>query len=721
MKLDRTELSSVALAVLAVASVITVLATRHAPTTAERDSRAKNLFPLWHEDEVSRVELQAGAASFVLERAGEGWTVRTPAPEPADDAMVQKFVASLGFAPPTRRLDGGEAGQHGLDKPRATLRVQMGSRALTLALGDAAPSPSGGAYVALDGGDGVKRAAVVTREVAGLFAARADEFRQRALVALGPRELEELVIQRPSDTLRLVRGPALAFRLDGKERANRDTTEPLFTALSRLSATRFLTVAAATASRGPLPPLVVTLVPRAAKAKGAGEPLAEKTVLELGGACPDAPGEVIAIVRLPRERAGCVAQDVIVPLGTPREVLRDNQPFSARKDEVEALTLERGGKRLVLERSGTGFVLRQPSEAAVDVESGNRRIEAMARAPAELIPAPNLKELGLEAPTGKVTLRVISDDDKAIEERLELGKTTADGTLYARRLEDGAVLAFGRESARAFNVDSTLLRSQKVFDFALSNLAELTLSAPEPQLVRRGAQGLELVTPGGFQSDGELTTNAILALGSLTALRWVADDDDRTFGLAEPTLTARAEIDADGGSTERKLVVGRATSGGYFAAVEGTTGVFLLERAAVERLGTLLIDRSALMADPQTLARVTLRAKGRELVVERRAGELVAVRGEADATALGAALSALDNLRAEAALHSGPPRPNEGLAAPVLEVRLEPSPGLGKARTFRIGAAAEFRGESTRTARVEGIDATFVIAEAKLRPLLDLF
>jgi len=424
-------------------------------------------------------------------------------------------------------------------------------------------------------------------------------------------------------------------------------------------------------------------------------------------------------VREPRARAGCVPQELVGQLSAPRETLRDPAPFSARKDEVEALTLERGGKRLVLERSGTGFVLREPSQAPVELEAGNQRIEAVARAPAELVPAPNPKELGLDTPSGKVTLRVIGDDDKALEEKLELGKTAPDGTLYARRAEDGAVLAFGRESARAFTVDSTLLRSLTLFDFALSSVAELALSAPEPELVRRAGTGFELVTPRGFAADGELTTNAILALGSLHALRWVADEDDHTFGLATPTLTARARTDGDGGTEEHSLVVGRAVPGGYFASVEGSSGVFLVERGVVERLDTMLVDRSALMAEPAALARLTLRAKGRELTFERRGGEL---RSEhVDPSAAAAALSALSSLRAEAALHSGPARPSEGLAAPVLEVRIEPSAGLGKPRAFKIGVSDEFHGESVRTARADGIDATFVVADAKLRPLFDLF
>src|SRR5262249_47048947 len=131
----------------------------------------------------------------------------------------------------------------------------------------------------------------------------------------------------------------------------------------------------------------------------------------------------------------------------------------------------------------------------------------------------------------------------AIEEVLALGKTAPDGTLYVERQEDHVVLAIGREAARAFAVDSTLLRSQKVLDFALSALAELELSAPEPELLQRAATGFELVRPAGFQADGELATSAVLALGSLTALRWVADEDDQSFGFEMPTLTVRARLD----------------------------------------------------------------------------------------------------------------------------------------------------------------------------------
>lgn len=714
MKLGRSELGSVVLAVVAIASVFVVLATRHAPTTTERDARAKNLLPVWHEDDVRRIELHANGAAWTLERSGDGWTVRTPEPEPADDAGAHKVVNALAFMTPVRRLEGKDLREHGLDHPRATLALDMDASHLVLSLGDDAPSPSGGAYVALDGAGSSRIGGVVNAESAKVFATRTDDLRVKSLVSLGERDVRELVIERPQGRLDLVHGASLGFRIDGHERASRDALAPVFAALAHLRAERFLTLPAAEQARGGAALTRVTLEPNTK-----GDPAVE---LELGGACPAAPEEIVVIVRAPEKRAACVKADVLGPLSVERDALVDRFPFAARKDEVEAVNIDRGGHELELERRGTSFSLRKPSEAPVELEAGNRRLEALTRAEAEIVEHPDLKALGLEPPQGKVTLRVVTDDDKAAEDVVELGKTAPDGTLYLRRVEDGVVLALGREAARAFAVDSTLLRAAKVLDFALSSVAELELSAPEHQLVKRAPNGFALVTPSGFSTDGELTTDAVLALGSLTALRWVADADDGSFGLAAPTLTARALVDAnDAGSNDHTLRVGRETPGGYFAALAGATGVFVVERSVVERLDTLLIDRSPFIAETGTLARVTLTTPKKQVVIERRGGALVAKADDVPAAATEEVLEALAGLRAEAAVHSGPPRASEGLATPALKVDLEPSPGLGPRRSFRVGAVDVYRGEAVRDARVDGVDATFALSEAKLRPLFDLF
>jgi hypothetical protein len=714
VKLGRAEVASVALGVLALASLGVVFATGERPTTSELSERSRNLLAVWHEDEVEQLEFTSGSERASLSRTGEDFVLRAPKEEPADAAAVDRLLDGLGFATVLRRLDTGNRDALGLTKPRATWSVQMGARTYRIELGAAAPSPAGAAYVAFASDGGPPTYVVVGRETAALLNTRPDDLRLRSLVTLGMRELSEIVLDRPNGALRLVRGAGLAFRVDGAERANRDALEPLLAAFGQLSATRFLDLKTAEIARGTARPLRVTLLPREA-----GKP---RTELEIGGPCPEHADEVIVIVRQPQTRAACVGNDVIAPFSLERSYLTDKVPFAARPDEVEALTLTRGEQRLVLTRSGTQFLLREPSEASVDIEAGNQRLKAILRAPGELISNPKLVELGLEPPAGRVVLTVVGDDDKAAEETLELGRPAADGTLPVRRVEDGAVLALGREAARAFSVDATLLKSRKLLDFALSALIELELSAPEPQRLKRIPGSFELLQPAGFHHDGELATNAVLALGSLTALSWVADADDGSFGLATPVLTARVHIGADAGASERRLIVGRSAPGGHFAALEGTPGVFLVERAVVERLSTLLIDRAVFMGDPKTLARVSITAGQKRFELERRAGELVPnAATPADPAVVAAALEALGSLSAEAAVHTGAARPDEGLAEPALRVKLELLPGLGAARGYHIGKGSTFRGQTVRFARADGVDATYVIAESKLRPLFDWF
>src|SRR3954468_9575399 len=161
MKLGRTELSSLLLALAAIASVLVVLATRSAPTTTERDARAKNLVPVWHEDEISRIKLQRGHPVLELDPTHDGFVLKTPTPEPADDAAAQKLVSGIGFLTPVRRLEDGDLHAHGLDRPRATLAFDMAGKKYVLALGDGAPAPTGAVYVALDSGGASRVGAVI--------------------------------------------------------------------------------------------------------------------------------------------------------------------------------------------------------------------------------------------------------------------------------------------------------------------------------------------------------------------------------------------------------------------------------------------------------------------------------------------------------------------------------------------------------------------------------
>jgi hypothetical protein len=728
VKLSVQQWTSVGLALFALCSVAAVLVTQSTPGTSERAERSRNLIAVFRENEIEKLTFTSRGNSFRIERVkrdaapranGDDFELFAPEREPADGAAVDRVISGLGFATPVRRLTAGERPTLGLDAPEVTLELRMGDSVLRLKLGKSAPSPAGAAYVEVTGAPGGDVLAVVSKDVAALLRSTPDDFRERALVGLGRNEVKELAFERQGSVLRLVRADS-SFRIDGKERANRDLLEPVFQALSRLDARRFLAVAEAETARAAPPALVLRVTP--------SDATAPPTVVELGGNCPGHEDEILAIARSPRARAGCVERTLLGALAVEREALFDERPFAARPDEVETLAIEREGRRLVLTRRGSAWLLREPTEAAVELEAGNERLAAVLGASASIVRNPDAKRLGLESPEGRVIVTRLGDDDKAVEEKLEIGRKQPDGTLGVRRADDGAVLTLSRDAARAFAVDTTLLKSLRLVDFALSALSELELSAPERQLLRRAASGLELALPRGHAHDGALATDAVLALGSLTALRFVADADDGSFGLALPTLVARARYDADGGSNAVGLVVGRATPGGFFAKLESDPSVFVIERSVAERLGKLLIDRSAFMADPKTLARVTISANGVTRTLERRHEELVAAASSGiDAAVTTQLIEALRSLRAEAAVHTGDPRPEEGFAKPVLEVRFDPLPGLGKPRSFRIGASGAATGPlsgvqpAAHFARAEGVDATFLVADAKLKPLFDLF
>jgi hypothetical protein len=303
VKFSSAQWTSIGLAVLALCSVTLVLVTASRPTTTEISERSRNLIAVWHDDEVRSLKFSAKGVEFRIERLEatdaepskeDDFVLHAPEREPADGAAVDRLISSLGFATPVRRLEDADPNALGLAKPDVTIEVATTKATLRLSLGKSAPSPDGAAYVSVTHGENENVVAVVSKEVAALFRMRPDDFRERAFIRFGKSDIREVALEQPGATIRLVRAGE-TFRIDGKMRANRDHIEPLFAALSRLDAKRFLAVAYAEKARGETPFLVVRVTPSDAKAKPA--------VIELGGACPDAADEIVAIARSPPTRS----------------------------------------------------------------------------------------------------------------------------------------------------------------------------------------------------------------------------------------------------------------------------------------------------------------------------------------------------------------------------------------------------------------------------------
>jgi hypothetical protein len=76
-------------------------------------------------------------------------------------------------------------------------------------------------------------------------------------------------------------------------------------------------------------------------------------------------------------------------------------------------------------------------------------------------------------------------------------------------------------------------------------------------------------------------------------------------------------------------------------------------------------------------------------------------------------------MRTEGAVHLGPPGREEGFDHPQLEVAIEAAGKPGHIRLV-FGAGEVWRDMNVLYARRDGFDATFAIAQSKVRPLLDL-
>jgi hypothetical protein len=717
---------------LAVVLVLAVLFTRNAVTTDEREARTTNLLQVYREDEVTRIRFERKEGAFTLVRtktddAGIGtWSLKEPLVEDAEPFAVEKLLGTLEFASFVRKFKPEEANRaaFGLDDPVLVVHVDMGETKYRLRVGKEAASPKGAHYLEIAGeGAPEKGIVLVAKSLLDELDVKVDDFRERYVMPYLSTQLDRIVIEGEGGTRKLRRATWQdGWRFDGMlgdARLARLSLDRMLTQFARTRADRFIDATTAEESLSHAKGTVkITMVPSDKKSATG--------IVEVGGECPGNASEVVALRRQPDRVAACVPESVFSGLAMPADALVDRTLFWMRPDEVESLEVRQGEQRLALDRKETGFVMRAPEEGTVDAEAGNGRLDAILHAGGTIVSAPDRRKLGLDPPYGKVTVSsAAADDSKVKEESVALSAPSADGTVYAERLHDGAVLELRREAARALVADASLVRSRTILDVPLADVAGAEVTTEPHEVLERAESGtITLKTPHGFEADGAQSLELFDALRSLTADRWVSDRDDGTFGLDRPLASAKLRVRNKGEIVEHTLSIGRPTSSGYYAAISDSPGVFVVPRRTYETLTTLVLDRGVFLLEPSSTSRITLEAAGRTLVLERRGDEFVQTDpGDPLAPeAIQKIVDALASMRAESALSIGPDKPEYGLSRPVLAVSIERAAGVsdGKKQVYRVGSGDSYRGVSIHYARLDGIDATYALPRANVRSILDV-
>jgi Domain of unknown function (DUF4340) len=700
---------SIALVILAaLLGVYLFVIDRGTLTTGEKESRKRNLLSAFRRNEISTVAIEprGGAAFRIVARQGDYVLTRGGAEEPADRTAVDRLIGALEFATRERPVEGADRQALGLDAPRVRVTVAMGSITYRVAVGQGAPVPEGAAYAEL-AGEGVF---VVPRELVAELEQPVDAYRARRLVPYLVASLREIRLDGPAGERRLSRGAWGGFAVtspSGAVRVDRDAFERIVGALADLRADVFPPDEEAERSIGPAPDRVrVELLP-----SDGAQP---KATVEIGGTCPGHPEEVTAIRREPAPRiSACVPKAATEPLSTPRDRLEDRHLFSLRPDEMEEIALTSGDKQLDLARKDVAWHMRAPSDTTVDIDTGNGLAIALAKLTAERVLGPESPDAGSE--TVRTTARVTRGGGASADAGAPPSETVVviEGgrKLVAHRLEDGAWLELSADVARALVPSAVSTRSRKVVDVPAMKVRKIAVETREVRqsLVRSATGAWTLDDPRGFEVDAGLAGDVADAVARLSADRWVAEADDGRYGLERPRGRVRIDVEpGDAGAPRIEIALGAATSGGVFAQKLGDPAVFVLPQATLRTLETWTIDRSYL-ALPEGALRI-------HLATGKSAWALDAQSDAGDRFAR--VKAAASDLRAEAAVHPGPPRAAEGFGKPQAELAIE-GPEGGPIQVT-LGAGDVWRGMNVVYARRKGVDATFVVAQSRVRPLLDL-
>lgn len=747
-KLAKKHATTLVLCALAVgAGAYVFVVDRGSVTTEEAEQRKKNVLLAWRPDEITEVVVEQGASSAKLTRTPPDalgqrfWEVTIGGERfPAEAQVVDQLLGTLEFATHERVLapDSVDRAASGLDAPRARLVVTAPGRSSSIAIGGPAPTPAGAAIIEVHEGERTSFQ-VITKELVTALAIDPNTLRSRDILPYPPGDVARFEFEGPGGKFALARPTdgSDALRLDApaKEagrRASRAATDELEGILSRMRAEVFLSDEAA--RRASTPIVTLTMIPKdGSKPKG---------TLVLGGPCPDNPDLVVALQTEPARAAACVAKSHLA-LSKPESTFVDRAAFFATIDEIHEVTLTAGDRRIELARKGTGFHERAPEDRDIEGDTGRLFLESLLALHAEdFLAADDRASLGLDPPQGKV--RIVSvlpsrspdgGDDDRIEELL-VGKPQGN-IVPVLRTSDGAVLSLPAHRARALFPSKITLRSPTVIDAPQTSLRALRITegdrvqaierTPEGSFALKEPRGKNLAADLGFGT--ELATSLL----PLRVERFVAERDDGSFGLANPRLVIEADLGAgsDAGARTVRLLIGAPTTGGSFARLDGDDAVFVIDPKIETAAQKWLLDRSIFALDVAEILKVTITSsdKRKPPLVLDRAGDVLRIQGDEAATAKAAAIrDALADLVPEGAVSVGPPRKEEGLDPPAVVITIErrgldpDAPAtVDPQRTLRIslGAGDTFRGTNITYARRDGVDATYAIAQAKTRALLD--
>lgn len=726
--------TTIVLLVIALSLAIYVLVIdRGSVSTEEAELRKNMILPAWRMDDVTRMEIELATPEgltdkYTLWRAGMESSARSwnldfeGTTYPAEEQTVFAIMSVFEYAKALRTVPPGSVNRatFGLDKPRAHYVLSMGKLTFDVRVGDMAPSREGH-YLEVQG----KGVYVVSKGQVRSLEVPADELRSKTFVPYQSTQLSAVSLDGEGGKRKFERGGwtggrGSGFRFaEGAEgptgrRVDSARLDQVFVAFGRMQAEVFVPRDKADAATKPR--VTITLTPR----EGAAG------VIDVGGACPTKPELLLVVRREPTYLAACVPQSVLPPLLHPASEFVDDGLLGSWVDEIIELRIERDAKVLEIARFGTGFKVRHPTDAEIDLEVGNHLLKDLVDARGEEAPA----EATLPANVPITHVRVVSQggaktQDGKIPERVEeldVGPEV-DGKHLVIRKEDGAKLYIGAAAATSLRPSDLLLRSPVVIDMKPMDLEELTVErGADKQTLTQSGPDITLIEPKGkgLVADRTSTSRAISAFVQIEALRWVSEKVEPAFGLDAPRFIVRGKYSEES-TKERNVVLklGAPTDDGVYASLSTQEGVFLVKLDYEDAFATSFVSRDSFSVMPGMSDRIEIETKSGAKADLVRDGRQLRWKGKSDAR-VGELEKELTNLDAIAVVSVGEPTKDEGFEEPGLKLVVTPRKSVGDGEpspVFHVvfGGTGVVDGVTVRYVRRDDIEATFGVPMVNVR------
>lgn len=750
------------LAAVAILGAFIYFYERHTIGTEEKSQRADRILPDFNRDKVTRLEVSSSKGTFAIERREAGkekqekampgagkpqhrWVMVSPFAAAADPSVVDGLLSDIEFMAQERKVEGEPArkkAKFGLDKPRVTVKISMGSRLVKLVVGKEAPGE--GLYLGIAGKDDVVY--VVSMYTIESFMKAPSDVRDRQLLDFLPAQVTDITIFKGGAVQARFekaggKWKATAAALGGSPvRVSRKEVEALAAAVGTLQAAAFI------ADKADPARLAQYGLGDGATRVVVKEEGGRKEELLFGGPCGgETKGtEGIAVLVKSSGTLACVGLDVKTRLEQP--VTDYTLQTAVEFDEYDLVAFEGyDGEALTvrLESSDEAWKIVKPDAVEADAETVIALLDALRneKAAAVVQTESELAAAGLTA-APKARL-VFYGMDNTVMDAIALAWPSS-GKMYFQRGGDSAwhEIAGGpavRDAQRPFHYYRKAVIEEDYYA-SVSFSVESRTGQLRHTLVKDETDGKwKFETPKEIVPDPSDVRDTIESFASLTAQRFLAAKSPQAmaqYGLADPAWTLKAVFSAPEGEEPqgegagnkprpRTLLIGMKVEDGYAALLEQAErpAIFLLTETTFKRLTRPLASRDVFQVDRERIEKITLEKGKQAETFAPSAGGFGHAEGATnlfDPAKVSAFVDKLGLLRAGDVVGYGPPGATTGLAAPMLKVTLDlkaaaavgegAQPAAAEKKTLVFGAKVKAgAGEPGVVAAVAGTPCTYTV------------